>query len=150
MKKLIALILCVMLLSGLFAVAAYAENESNAVVSNGVNLKPAYDAMQGLYEAYGRLAGATLYKISYEGFQQLGVKKPDMHIETFISPAPLSYEGLFEQTAPEIYAAYGQAAEAMMTDVKTQIDAMSAAMTAQVTAAVEAMTASMIASIPHF
>lgn len=67
MKRMLALILCVMLLVGAVPTAAFAEDENNAV--EAINLAPAYEALGMLYAAYGEFAAAYALKNNVELFQ---------------------------------------------------------------------------------
>ena len=61
MKKLLALLLCVMLFVSVIPTSAFAA----------INLKPAYDAMANLNVAYAKLATATAYKNGFDGYNAL-------------------------------------------------------------------------------
>lgn len=67
MKKLLALLLCAILFTSVLSAAAFAATD----------LSPAYEALDNLNNAYAQLAGATVFKIAYDGFHALaGTFKP--------------------------------------------------------------------------
>ncbi len=142
MKKLLALMLCVMLLAGATAAEAYAV----------VDLKPAVDAMNNLYAAYGRFAGATLYVNSYEGFQDLGVQNPGQYLDynSFVSDAPFSYEGLYERVGYQMAECYDKAAQNVINNAVAEYNRVCTEITNNMITAANNMVAGMMASLPVF
>ena len=140
MRKLLALILCVMLIVSVVPVSAFAlrggENDSNDVPA--VDLSPAYAQIETLNNAYAALAAATAVKNAYDGFdsytrlfvaagkaRQAALRERHywathwgMYIgRVFMSGVGTSWEGLFERLAPDMYASWNNVGEGVIQDV---------------------------------
>ncbi len=110
MKKLLALVLCIVMLCSI-SVSAFAI----------ADISGAYAGMNCLYNAYGNLAGAVTYVHAVNMVRAL-ILDPDWNIDgSEMDPArflngAVSYEGLFALVGPTIYAAY-DAAGTIMADL---------------------------------
>ncbi len=146
MKKLLALMLCLMLLS--CAVSA----GSAVYAASGVDLYPVVEQMNKLYAAYGRLAGATLFVNSYKGFQDLGVQDPGQYLDynSFVSDAPFSYEGLYERVGYQMSECYNEAARNVIDNATAEYNRVCTEITNNMVAAANNMVASVMASLPTF
>ena len=69
MKKLLALVLCMMLIVSVIPTSAFAQEE---VAIPAIDLKPAYDAMTVLNNAFAQLAGLTVFDNAINGAVGIG------------------------------------------------------------------------------
>ena len=140
MKKLLALVLCVMLFVSVIPTAAFANTSANSAVS----LYNAVQQMNSLYSAYGELAAKTFVVDTFKGFKELanafpkdsyarlaaisaavGISgaAPDLwnNFENIIKDGyVISPEGLFELFGDEIAALYDFVGQGVVTDTKLE------------------------------
>ena len=119
MKKLLALILCLTLFSGVISAEAFALN------GEAVDLSPAYQKLNDLNNAYAQLSMAYAVKNAYDGFNALsrtlgaevGGEAAEeaewyaLEAQTLVDyvkdlKSGLSYEGLFILVGPMVYFSY--------------------------------------------
>ena len=143
MKKLLAILLTVMLFVGVIPASAFASEE--------IDLRPAYEAMNTLNNAYAQLGVAVALKNGYDGFLALG----NSHIlgpkatgealeeagEEFAEAAEellkqvkeskvgVSYEKLFAMVYPVIAETYGDVGEEVVNDVSDAIGVLTTGVT---------------------
>lgn len=153
MKKLLALLLCVMLFVSVISTSAYAA----------IDLSAAYDARDNLYNAYGNLAAASVYVDTVNLVEKLigrdltwedlydhwelhfhwffpvwhfvDAEYEDLQPNLFRNVGAMSYEGLFEMVGSAIYRAYDEAGE----QVAAACAVVEAAKVAEINAAIQAM-----------
>lgn len=153
MKKLLAAILCVVLFASVIPGAAFADTS--------IDLSPAYEAMSALNNAYAQLATAVACRNAYDGYDAMGDyygKNSNAGAQAyyesnwwannsetkFIAPVAasgtgLSYEGLFELVAPDIYKSYEDVGQQIINDVAAEYAKMEANMVQAINAQVAAM-----------
>lgn len=141
MKKLLALMLCVMLLAALVP-SAHAD----------IDLYPVVQQLNHLYAAYGRFAGATMYVNSYTGFLDLGVENPGQYLDysSFVNDAPFSYEGLYERVGYQMAECYNEAAQNVINNAVAEYNRVCTEITNNMITAANNMVAGMMASLPVF
>ena len=118
MKKLLALVLCIVMLCSI-SVSAFAI----------ADISGAYAGLNCLYNAYGNLAGAVTY-VNAVNMVRVLLDDPDWNIDgsemnpgNFLNGA-VSYEGLFELVGDDIYAAYDAAGEMVVARVNLVVAAL--------------------------
>ena len=141
MKRMLALMLCVMLLAAMMP-SAHAD----------VDLYPVVQQMNSLYAAYGKLAGATMFVNSYTGFQDLGVQDPGQYLDynSFVSDAPFSYEGLYERVGYQMAECYNEAAQNVINNAAAEYNRVCTEIANNMITAANNMVAGMMASLPVF
>ena len=120
MKKLLALVLCVMLFVSVIPTSAFA-----AVSGSAIDLRPAYTARNNLFAALGILGEAHMYKNAITGIR--GFENKDNKAELEAGPVTelitalqnlekdptkatgMSYYGLASKVAPTVVKAYNMA-----------------------------------------
>ncbi len=127
MKKLLALVLCVMLFVSVIPTAAFAASSAGS----GVDLSPAYAAMQKLNIAYAQLAAATAYKNAIEGLKKLdkdgnmteAINKLIEALKNVTSDVTtgLDYAGLAKLVGPVLIEGYNIAGNAIVADSAAKI-----------------------------
>lgn len=145
MKKLLALVLCVMLFVSIVPTSAFADDPPK------INLKPAVDQMNSLYTAYTKLAVGTGLNSLYDGYVgianlfaeyltdfNLGIDPNNRRsiaraiaignanfIAFFYNYAiqnvnsPMSPEGIFEGVGSELATAYDAVGQGVVDDCQT-------------------------------
>ena len=145
MKKLLALVLCVMLFVSVVPASAFAANET-------INLYPAVQQMQNLDNAYARFATANILVNAYNGLMEMSkILGPNASAEAIEEAEKMgenyqlildhvkslktgmSYEGLYMLLFPELMYHLSEATE----DVGDDLIAVIETMEADVTAAIE-------------
>ncbi len=145
MKKLLALVLCVMLFVSVVPASAFAANET-------IDLYPAVQQMQNLDNAYARFATANILVNAYNGFMELSkILGPNASAEAIEEAEKMgenyqlildhvkslktgmSYEGLYMLLFPQLMYHLSEATE----DVGDDLIAVIETMEADVTAAIE-------------
>ncbi len=131
MKKLLALVLCVMLFVSVVPSAALAESAGSAI-----DLAPAYQKLQALNVAYAKLGAATVYKNGVDGFKALSdlFNEKDNPIAKTLAAAAaqllgliapyninnistgLSYKGLAEKFGLQISNLYNMVGQGVVFD----------------------------------
>ena len=155
MKKLLAVILCVMLFVSVIPGAAFAVYSGSAI-----DLRPAYEAMSTLNNAYAQLATAVACRNAYDGYDAMGDyygkdsyagaqayyeadwwanNSRDFIDDVAASGAGLSYEGLFELVGPDIYESYENVGQQIINDVAAEYAKLEANMVQAINAQVAAM-----------
>ena len=147
MKKLLAQVLCVMLLVSVVPTAALAEESSGYEAGSG--LAGAYQARLDLFAALGRLAGAEAYVRGLVGLEALNAEGIlDDIIADYKANAVesledwpdhgVSYPELWVLIAPYVYEGYNAAGQAVGTNVAEEtglvIDAINVVVDAVITA----------------
>ena len=138
MKKLLALVLCVMLFVSVIPTSAFAET---SISGSAIDLKPAYDARNTLFAALGVLGEAHMYKnaiLGIRGYETAktkdyfekgdespigklitalkGLEKVDLSKRT-----GMSYYGLAKLVAPIVVEAYNMAGNIVVLNVADKI-----------------------------
>ena len=147
MKKLLALVLCVMLFVSVVPSAAYAELSGSAV-----DLSAAYQKLQELNVAYAKLGAATAYKNGFDGFKELSAlfnEKDNPIAKTLAATAAqligliaphniknistgLSYKGLAEKVGLQIFNLYGMVGQGVVFDAANKAAELEAKILADV------------------
>ena len=160
MKKLLALVLCVMLFVSVIPTSAFAEK---------IDLKPAVDQMNHLNAAYGEFAGKTAVVNIYDGFKGLGEQYPagsqtravidgiltsknfkswwtklEKNAEKGIAYSP---EGVFQMFGPNIVKWYDWVGICISRDTDAAIDAKEAKMKADIGTEIDKLNASIAAAM---
>ena len=131
MKKLLALLLCVMLFVSIVPASAFAASEGNAV-----SLYPAVEKMQSLDNAYAQFAAAYVINNGYKGFMEMSkILGPNAgteaaeeaenlasYFDIFIDHVKslktgMSYEGLYILFIPELMYHFNEATEDVGEDI---------------------------------
>ena len=129
MKKLLALLLCVMLFVSIVPASAFAASE-------GISLYPVVEQMQRLDNAYAQFAAAYVMSNGYKGFMEMSkILGPNAGIEAaeeaedlasyfdlFIDYVKglgtgMSYEGLYILFIPELMYHFTEATEDIGEDI---------------------------------
>ena len=126
MKKLLALVLCMMLIVSVIPTAAFADGA--AANGSAIDLSPAYEARNILYAALGILGEAHMYKNAITGIKAMENKDNKAALEAEDGPiaqlvqalkdlpddpseaSGLGYWDLTKKVAPIVVAAYNVAA----------------------------------------
>ena len=147
MKKLLALVLCVMLFVSVVPASAFAANET-------INLYPAVQQMQSLDNAYARFAVMTGLVNGYNGTMELvnsgllgalardealdeageefGEAATELLKEVKELGTGISYERLYMMIFPVIDDVYADVGEGVVDDMAAAIGNMSAGVTAAI------------------
>ena len=138
MKKLLALVLCVMLFVSVVPASAFAANET-------IDLYPAVQQMQSLDNAYARFATANILVNAYNGFMEMSkILGPNASAEAVEEAEKMgndyqlildhvkslktgmSYEGLYMLLFPELMYHLSEATEDVGEDLVAVIETMEA------------------------
>ncbi len=138
MKKLLALVLCVMLFVSVVPASAFAANET-------INLYPAVQQMQNLDNAYARFATANILVNAYNGLMEMSkILGPNASAEAIEEAenmgenyqvildhvkslkTGMSYEGLYMLLFPELMYHLSEATEDVGEDLVAVIETMEA------------------------
>ena len=138
MKKLLALVLCVMLFVSVVPASAFAANET-------IDLYPAVQQMQNLDNAYARFATANILVNAYNGFMELSkILGPNASAEAIEEAEKMgndyqlildhvkslktgmSYEGLYMLLFPQLMYHLSEATEDVGEDLAAVIETMEA------------------------
>ena len=129
MKKLLALVLCVMLFVSVIPTSAFA-----AVSGSGIDLSPAYEARNNLFAALGILGEAHFYKNAITGIRSFENDKNKAALEAKDGPVAelidalqnlekdptkttgKSYYGLAGEVLPTVVTAYYTAGNIVVAD----------------------------------
>ena len=144
MKKLLALVLCVMLFVSVVPASAFAANET-------IDLYPAVQQMQNLDNAYARFATANILVNAYNGFMELSkILGPNASAEAIEEAEKMgenyqlildhvkslktgmSYEGLYMLLFPQLMYHLSEATEDVGEDLVVVIETMEAGVTAAI------------------
>ena len=144
MKKLLALVLCVMLFVSVVPASAFAANET-------IDLYPAVQQMQSLDNAYARFATANIWVNAYNGFMELSkILGPNASAEAIEEAEKMgenyqlildhvkslktgmSYEGLYMLLFPQLMYHLSEATEDVGDDLIAVIETMEAGVTAAI------------------
>ncbi len=144
MKKLLALVLCVMLFVSVVPASAFAANET-------IDLYPAVQQMQNLDNAYARFATANILVNAYNGFMELSkILGPNASAEAIEEAEKMgenyqlildhvkslktgmSYEGLYMLLFPQLMYHLSEATEDVGDDLIAVIETMEAGVTAAI------------------
>ena len=131
MKKLLAIVLCIMLFAGVIPTSAFAD----------IDLSPAYARLEVLNNAYAQLATAVACRNAYDGCVDMGdyfgadsfagAKAFEeanwwagnaQNIVNVVANTHvgMSYEGLFELVAPDVYISYENVGQQIINDVAAE------------------------------
>lgn len=138
MKKLLALVLCVMLFVSVVPASAFAANET-------IDLYPAVQQMQSLDNAYARFATANILVNAYNGFMEMSkILGPNASAEAIEEAEKMgndyqlildhvkslktgmSYEGLYMLLFPQLMYHLSEATEDVGEDLVAVIETMEA------------------------
>ncbi len=138
MKKLLALVLCVMLFVSVVPASAFAANET-------IDLYPAVQQMQSLDNAYARFATANILVNAYNGFMEMSkILGPNASAEAVEEAEKMgndyqlildhvkslktgmSYEGLYMLLFPQLMYHLSEATEDVGEDLVAVIETMEA------------------------
>ena len=120
MKKLLALVLCVMLFVSVVPASAFAANET-------IDLYPAVQQMQSLDNAYARFATANILVNAYNGFMEMSkILGPNASAEAIEEAENMSYEGLYMLLFPQLMYHLSEATEDVGEDLVAVIETMEA------------------------
>ena len=125
MKKLLALVLCVMLLVSVIPTTAFAEE------ADAIDLSELYAAVDALYLAYNNLGYATLVFNFNSAFGEA-------ILEYAALDTAVSYEGLFALVGGTIYGAWIGVAQEFVGDLAADVNAAAEIVTAAAAAIGEA------------
>ena len=163
MKKLLALVLCVMLFVSVIPTSAFAD------LPEKIDLKPAVDQMNHLYAAYSEFAGKNVVVNIYNGFKAMGEQFPEgskarNEVEIILrSKAYKSWwdalginakkgiayspEGLFNRYARSIANWYNWVGKGVVRDTNAKIDETCAKIDENIAAEVAKLDASIAAAM---
>ncbi len=166
MKKLLALVLCVMLFVSVIPTSAFAD------LPEKIDLKPAVDQMNHLYAAYSEFAGKNAIVTIYNSFKALGEQYPEgsnarnmvedrilqsrayrvwwrnlgINADNGIAYSP---EGLFSLYTRRIASWYNLVGDAIVLDTNAKIDETEAKIDENIAAEIAKLDASIAAAVAN-